>query len=214
MKKTLAGAAVLLTAALTLTACGDDAGSSESSGHDMSSMSGSPESPDGGTDSASARNDADVTFAQGMIPHHQQAVEMAKMATDRAASAEVKDLASKIEAAQAPEIEMLTSWLESWGEEVPSDSMEEDDMSGMDHGSGEMAGMMDQDDMAKLEKASGAEFDRMFLQMMIEHHTGAVEMAQTEVDNGGNTDAITMAERINTTQRAEIDQMKQLLQQS
>ena len=210
MNTFLARAAVIATALLTLTACGNDAGTA-SGDHDMSTMSSSPSSDDSSADSASDFNDADVAFAQGMIPHHEQAVEMAMMASDRASNPQVKQLASKIQAAQEPEIERLTTWLRAWGEEVPSGAMG-GDMSGMDQGSGGMTGMMSAGDMAKLEKASGAAFDRMFLQMMVEHHTGAVKMAQTEVANGENADAKAMAEEIITTQRAEIDEMKQLQQ--
>ena len=144
-------------------------------------------------------NDADVEFAQGMIPHHEQAVEMAGMATEQAESADVKALAEQIEAAQAPEIETLRSWLEDWGED--------EDMGGMDHGSG----MMSDDDMSALEEATGAEFDRMFLEMMIEHHEGAIEMADTEIEDGQFPDAIEMAETIKSTQEAEIAEMEALL---
>ncbi|EGD42859.1 DUF305 domain-containing protein [Nocardioides sp. NPDC057772] len=154
-------------------------------------------------------NDADVTFAQQMIPHHQQAIEMAELAETRAESQEVKDLAADIEAAQGPEIETMTGWLESWGEDVPDEGMP-----GMDHGdmsSEEMTGMMSEEDMTALENASGAEFDQMFLTMMIEHHEGAVEMAQTEQADGEFPDATAMAEDIATAQTEEIQTMQALL---
>ena len=183
--------------ALLLTACGNDSTSNDDAGS-------------GDTSSEAAFNDADVTFAQGMIPHHQQAVEMAQMAEDRAESPELKQLASEIEAAQAPEIEQLTSWLEDWDAEVPSDSMGHGDM-GHGDSSSDMSGMMTGEDMGMLENANGMDFDRMFLTMMIEHHEGAVEMAQTEVADGENPDAIAMAEQIISTQEAEIEQMKGML---
>jgi uncharacterized protein (DUF305 family) len=148
-----------------------------------------------------AHNDSDVDFAQGMIPHHEQAVEMASMAATQAESSEVKELAQRIEAAQAPEIEELRSWLEAWGED--------EDMGDMDHGSG----MMSEDDMGELEAASGAEFDRMFLEMMIQHHEGAIEMAEAEIDDGQFPDAVEMAETIKSTQQDEIDEMEALLDQ-
>ena len=145
--------------------------------------------PTGSTESSDAQfNEADVTFAQEMIPHHQQAIEMADLAESRAESQEVKDLAADIEAAQGPEIETLTGWLESWGEDVPDEGM-----SGMDHGdmsSDEMGGMMTEDEMAELEAAAGAEFDQMFLTMMIEHHEGAIEMAKTEQSEGEFPEAV------------------------
>lgn len=152
---------------------------------------------------AAAHNDADVAFAQGMIPHHEQAVEMAQLARDRAEGDEVKDLAARIEAAQAPEIEEMEGWLADWGEEAAS-------MGDMDHaGSGMMSGA----EMEGLEAASGTEFDRMFLEMMVAHHTGAVEMAETEIDDGEFPDAIALAEMIKSAQEAEIAEMEALLEQ-
>ncbi len=149
-------------------------------------------------------NQADVEFAQGMIPHHQQAVEMASLAKERASAPEVKQLATDIEGAQQPEIDTMTQWLESWGEEVPD--------SGMEHGGGhEMPGMMTEDQMTQLEQAKGGAFDRMFLEMMIEHHEGAIEMAKTEQAEGENSDAIKLAEGIEKAQTQEITLMKDLL---
>ena len=192
MKRILA-LVTLLIAAFALTACGGD---------EPASSSG-----DTGASTSEQFNDADVTFAQGMIPHHQQAVEMAQLAADRAQSQEVKDLAADIEAAQAPEIEQLTTWLEAWGEDVP-------DEGGMDHGdmsSDDMGGMMTEDEMADLEAASGAEFDQMFLTMMIEHHEGAIEMAKTEQSEGQFPEAVDMAKEIETTQAEEVRTMQDLL---
>lgn len=187
MRKVLIGAA-LAASLFTLAACGND---------DDTEASGA------------AHNDADVTFAQQMIPHHQQAVEMAELAETRAGSEEVKSLAADIKAAQGPEIDTLTGWLESWGEDVPDGGM-----AGMDHGdmsSDEMGGMMSDDDMSSLADASGAEFDRMFATMMIEHHQGAIEMAQTEQAEGKFPDATAMAEDIEATQAEEIKTMQALL---
>ncbi|MDT0344424.1 DUF305 domain-containing protein [Streptomyces litchfieldiae] len=192
-------AAGAVTAALLLAACGGDDDSAEHAGH-------------GGDTTAPEHNEADVSFAQGMIPHHQQAVEMADLARERAGSEEVRALAEQIRAAQDPEIETLTGWLEEWGEEVPGAGM---DHSG--HGSGEagegheMAGMMSEAEMAELANASGAAFDTAFLEMMVEHHRGAVEMAEAERADGAYEPALDMAEDITTSQTAEIDQMNQLL---
>lgn len=199
MRKTLAAIALLATAGLTLTACADDPDG------DATSSTGS--------DSTAAFNDADVNFAQLMIPHHEQAIEMAQMAQGRASNGEVLELAESIEAAQGPEIETLEGWLEAWGEEVTSGGM-----GGMDHGDmgddsgGAMSGMMDEEEMNGLMEASGADWDRMFLEMMIEHHEGAVEMAQVEVDQGENPDAVALAEKIISDQQAEIAQMQHLLE--
>ncbi|MGH3352002.1 MAG: DUF305 domain-containing protein [Nocardioides sp.] len=159
---------------------------------------------------SAGHNDADVAFAQQMIPHHQQAIEMTELAETRAESQEVKDLAADIEAAQGPEIETMTGWLESWGEDVPDKGM-----SDMDHGdmsSDEMSGMMSEEDMTDLGSASGSRFDQMFLTMMIEHHEGAIEMAQTEQVDGQFPDATAMAEDIETAQTEEIRTMQALLQ--
>ncbi|MFF0012030.1 DUF305 domain-containing protein [Streptomyces sp. NPDC005374] len=164
----------------------------------------------GGSDSTAASHNAqDVSFAQGMIPHHQQAVEMAELADGRASSGEVKDLAARVEKAQGPEIRTMTGWLKTWEENVPSS------MPGMDHSSHSgMAGMMDSADMDKLGKASGEDFDSMFLTMMVEHHEGAVKMATTEQDKGAYKPATDMAGSIVTSQNAEITEMKKLLGQN
>ena len=158
--------------------------------------------------SSAAFNNADVSFAQGMIPHHTQAVEMADLATTRASSAKVKDLAARIKAAQGPEIAMMTAWLKSWNKPVIASS---GGMAGMDHGSDAGMGMMSAADMKSLTASTGAAFDKMFLTMMIEHHKGAIEMAKTEQATGKFSDAKTMAGSIITGQQAEIDEMNKLL---
>ena len=150
---------------------------------------------------AAAHNDADVEFAQKMIPHHGQAVEMAQLAATRAESEEVKALASRIEAAQTPEIEKMTGWLAEWGEDV-------EPMEGMGGGSE----MMSETEMKDLEAASGAEFDRMFLTMMVAHHTSAIEMADTEIADGKSDDAIGLAKEIKSAQESEIAEMNGLLE--
>ncbi|MGI5376870.1 DUF305 domain-containing protein [Streptomyces sp. CA-251387] len=196
------------TAALVLAACGGDNGGSDSGAAAKESATSSADSTAGA--SADAHNDQDVSFAQGMIPHHQQAVEMAEMAADRASSAQVKDLAARIRKAQDPEIETMSGWLKAWGEDVPLA------MPGMDHSGGHsggsgMAGMMDQKDMDELMKASGKAFDTMFLTMMVEHHEGAVEMATTEKEKGQYGPATDLADAIITAQTAEIQEMNKLL---
>jgi uncharacterized protein (DUF305 family) len=202
-RKTTLLAGALLTGALVLTGCLGDSVAS----HMDSMESGSAESTSTSAGEDAAFNDADVTFTQGMIPHHEQAIEMAQMAEERAEDPRVLDLAGRIEAAQQPEIETLTGWLQEWG--VEDSGMGGMDHGGMDHG----GGMMSEEDMNALMAASGAEFDRHFLEMMIEHHTGAVEMAETEIADGQNADAIAMAETIRDTQNAEITEMEQLLTQ-
>jgi uncharacterized protein (DUF305 family) len=192
MRRAIGALALVLVGAAGLAACGED---------------------DGGSDGASesGHNNADVEFAQGMIPHHEQAIEMAQLAEGRVSSPEVKQLAADIEAAQDPEIETMTGWLEDWGEDVPSGGS----MEGMDHGdmSGDnMPGMMSDADMEELESASDAEFDQMFLTMMIEHHEGAIEMARAERSDGEYAEAVDLAKKIETDQTAEIATMEKLLE--
>ena len=158
-------------------------------------------------------NEADVAFAQMMIPHHREAVEMAELPNDRAEDPEVKALAEQIRAAQEPEIAQLTGFLNAWGAEVPpSNSME-----GMDHGSmpstsgpSDTGGMMTPAQMEQLRNATGAGFDQMFLTMMIEHHRSAISGAQKEIAQGSNPDAKELAEKIVADQTAEISRMQQM----
>ena len=166
---------------------------------------------------SAAHNAADVTFAQGMIPHHQQAVVMAELAGSRAANDGVKQLAARIRQAQAPEIAQMQGFLAAWGVEAGTPTSTS--MGGMDHGSmpsmgqsmGQMPGMMTEEQMTAMEKASGPEFDRMFLQMMIDHHEGAVRMAGTEVKDGQSAEAKALAQKITDAQKAEITEMTTML---
>lgn len=185
MRTKLFAATLIVTATLVLTACG-----------------GSDTSAGGG-----AFNDADVTFASEMIPHHEQATEMAGLAASRSTDPEVLALASDIEKAQGPEITTMKGWLRSWGKDMPA---EHGSMTGMDDGSA-MPGMMSDTQMTQLAAASGAEFDTQFLTMMIEHHTGAIAMAKDEQTSGTYGPAVDLAATIATAQSAEIDLMKSLL---
>ncbi len=147
-------------------------------------------------------NAADVTFATDMIPHHRQAVEMADFAESRSSNPEVLELAAGIRDAQDPEIATMSGWLEEWGEPLP------EEMDGMARGG--MPGMMSEEQLAELEAATGTTFDEQFLEMMIDHHTGAVQMAQTEQADGQFADAIALAEQIEESQTAEIATMEEL----
>lgn len=164
---------------------------------------------------AEDHNDADVTFAQMMIPHHEQAIEMAKLAPTRAQSADVKDLAAQIQSAQDPEIAQLKAWLTSWDEPTTADQAGGmtgmNGMNGMDHSQMSGGGMMSSEDMSKLEGLSGAEFDHAFLTMMTAHHQGAIDMARTEQSDGSYGPAKDMAANIVRTQSDEIDTMNKLL---
>jgi uncharacterized protein (DUF305 family) len=161
---------------------------------------------------AQTHNQADITFVQGMIPHHVQAVAMSTMAAQRAASPQVKHLAARIRAAQQPEIDQMSGFLRAWNAPVPASESAQGGMGQRDHGaSGAMPGMMSGDQMRQLGQASGDAFDRMFLQMMIAHHQGAVTMARTELSDGQNPDARQLAQRIIDAQQREITEMQTLL---
>jgi uncharacterized protein (DUF305 family) len=164
-----------------------------------------------GSDEAVDHNKQDVEFAQDMIVHHSQALEMAKLAPAKAESERVKTLAGKIEGAQQPEIDTMNAWLQSWGEDAVDPSS-----SGADHAAhgSSMPGVMTEDDMKRLESLNGPAFDKAFLEMMIEHHTGAIEMAGIENEQGKNLDAKVLAQSIATSQQAEINEMRDLLTQS
>jgi uncharacterized protein (DUF305 family) len=190
-RASLAGAT--LTIALLLAACGDH-DAMPGMQHDSGTTAAGSASP-----GAAAFNDADVMFAQMMIPHHRQAVQMAALADARAADAEVKTLAGQIKTAQDPEINTMTGWLSSWGRPAPA-------MSGMD-----MPGMMSDADMNKLKAATGKDFDKQFCTMMTAHHQGAITMAQDEISNGSNAGAKALAQQIVTAQHAEIGTMNKIL---
>ncbi|MGY2085895.1 DUF305 domain-containing protein [Blastococcus sp. SYSU DS0539] len=194
----------LMSAVVVLAGCSETA---------ETPTAGSSATDESSADQNAEFNDADVTFAQGMVPHHEGALTMAEVATDRASDPRVVDLAERIEAGQDPEIDLMTGWLEEWGQPLPEDS---GDMGGMDHGSEGMGGMdpgsegmggMGMEDMP----AAGPEFDRMWLEAMIEHHEGAVEMARTEIEGGRNAEAVDLARLISQTQTQEIEEMQQLL---
>jgi uncharacterized protein (DUF305 family) len=207
VRKATLGAALALAGVLLLGACGNGDGSSGTT------TEPTPEATTTTKAAAGQFNDADVTFAQGMIPHHRQAVEMADFAEARAQSPEVLKLAAQIKAAQDPEIQTMTGWLEQWGQDVPEDMGGMEGHEGMDSGE-DMPGMMSSEDMDKLEAAKGAAFDKMFMDMMIEHHEGAIEMAKTEQSDGKYAEAKQLAETIEKAQTAEIATMRKLLAQS
>ncbi|MFC6066547.1 DUF305 domain-containing protein [Streptomyces ochraceiscleroticus] len=203
-------------AALVLAACGGN-----DKGHDMGSMESSSKASASASPSAKGgkHNSADVSFAKEMIQHHRQAIEMADLADGKRVSSEVKDLSTEVKGAQDPEIKKMSGWLTSWGEEAP------EDMSGMDHGdmdhgdmghdmSSSMPGMMSSEDMDKLKKSSGADFDKMFLEMMVEHHKGALQMAETEKAKGEYGPAKKLADDVITAQKAEIEKMDTMLKKS
>ncbi|WP_259346280.1 DUF305 domain-containing protein [Curtobacterium sp. ME26] len=188
--RTLAVAAAL-TLGLTLAGC--SAGNSSSHADAASS-----------TSAASAHNDQDVMYAQMMLPHHKQAVEMSDMLLAKGSGVDtgVTDLAKQIKAEQSPEINQLTSWLKGWDE--PTESKH----SGMGHS---MSGMMSDSDINDLDQASAKDAAKLYLEQMVQHHKGAVDMAKTEVDKGKNTDAVAMAKSIVSSQTEQITQMQDKL---
>ena len=205
MKHTRKLAALGIAAALAvgLSACGDDPASDGAA------------TSDGATSTASA---SDVAFAHAMIPHHQQAVAMAGMALDPAsgASAQVQELAGQIEAAQGPEIQQMTMMLGDWDQpmSMPGATSPEDmeGMEGMDHDMGgmTMSGMMSAEDMAALDQMTGAQFDQEWLQMMTEHHQGAIDMAEQAAAATLDPQVAALADGIITAQQAEIATMQQM----
>lgn len=192
--RVIALTAVPLAAALALAGCAASGNGSMPGMDHGDGMSSSPSA-----DVEGEFNSADSMFAMMMIPHHEQAVEMSDMLLGKSGvDEEVLQLAQQIKDAQAPEIELMQSWLDAWGMQAPDE---------MDHGDG----MMSADDMAALEAAEGAEASRLFLEQMIVHHQGAIEMAETELDDGVNPDALELAQAIVDAQTAEIATMQDLL---
>ncbi len=183
------------------------------------SSSGSSTTPSVGSSAMMTGSATDVAFAQSMIPHHQQAVEMADLALapQADASPQVKQLAEQIKAAQDPEIQQMTGWLQGWGAPtaMPGASsapgMQGMDHSGHDMGGMSVSGMMTDEQMQALRAASGQEFDDMWLQMMIEHHQGAIAMAEQVKGAAGDPQVAALADQIIAAQQQEIATMQESL---
>lgn len=221
MKRTMTLTALALASALTLTACGtgaqdENAGAEASATATSSAPAATPAATATATPSTTAtgsaeevsaeHNDADVMFAQMMIPHHQQAVEMSEMLLAKDdVPAEVAAFAQKVIDAQGPEIERMNAMLTAWGQ----DPVDTDGMEGMDHGG--MSGMMSEEDMTALDQAQGTEAARLYLEQMTAHHKGAVDMAKDEAKDGQNPQAVQLAEQVIADQEAEITEMQQML---
>jgi uncharacterized protein (DUF305 family) len=190
------GLALGVAGLLALAGCASGAGESAGGGHDdHAGMTGTAAPASDGTA-------ADIMFAQMMIPHHEQAIEMSDIVLAKAGlDPEVAALAEEIQAAQGPEIDQLETWLEEWG--APRE---------MPGGGHEMSGMLSADDLAALEAADAATASRLFLEQMIGHHEGAVEMAEEQLASGSHEGATEMAEAIIETQNAEIEHMQALLE--
>lgn len=161
-------------------------------------------------------NDADVDFATAMIPHHAQALAMVDLTRGRELSPDLKLLTETIQAAQGLEIETMVDWLTAWGEPIPETmrdhvNAEDPDMSGDDMGVADVPGMMTDADLAELDATQGEEFETMWLELMIRHHEGAIEMARAEREDGTFGPALKLASSIASSQKAEIDNMEKLL---
>lgn len=144
-------------------------------------------------------------FAQMMIPHHQQAVEMSTLAETRTTNPEVLALAAEIKAAQAPEINQMAAWLKEWGLPVPSSTSDME--AHADHG---MKGMLTEEELAQLANSKEADFDQLFAEFMILHHEGAVEMAE-DVINSQDERVRLLAMEIIKTQNDEIERLQEIL---
>ena len=178
-----AAAAAVLTAA-TLSSCG-----------------GTPRPAD--TPPSAVHNADDVMFAQRMIPHHQQAVDMAAMVPSHTANPTLRVVAIHISTDQRAEISMLNDLLDRWDAPTAAPSLVPGAMS--------MEGMVDDATMRRLPSLSGAEFDTVWITAMIGHHQGAVTMAQAELAHGQSPDAQKMARLIINAQQREISYMTGLI---
>lgn len=138
---------------------------------------------------------SDINFAEMMIPHHEQAIEMSEIAFKNTMNSEVLQLAQEIKDAQAPEIDLMMSWA---GVKVST------------HAGHMMDGMLSEDELNALREARGAEFDRLFLQGMIKHHQGAIEMAM-DVKNSNSMVVADLSAAIIKQQEIEITRMEELL---
>ncbi len=195
MKIRIATVVALAAAVTTLTACGS------------SSSQNAATTPAPTSVAATDHNDADSAFATEMIPHHAQAVQMADLALDYATNADLKAMATKIKADQAPEITTMTGWLTAWGEPVPKTSASMGGMNAMGY-SGHAMGMMSDAQMMTLGNMIGVNFDRMWIRMMIAHHQGAIDMSKAELTSGQYTGAKALAQSIITSQTTQITQLR------
>jgi uncharacterized protein (DUF305 family) len=216
MKRTFTLTAAAVAATILLAACGSD--DPEPGGTaDMDDQSSSSSAPDSGqsatgTPASGDHNDADIVFAQMMIPHHGQAVEMSDMLLAKDdVDQRVLELAHQIKDAQQPEITRMSGWLKGWGEDVPDMDMDMGMGAGMGDMDHSMDGMMSPEDMQALEDASGAGASALFLEQMTQHHNGAIDMAETELTDGANPEAKQLAQQIIDSQQAEIDTMQEIL---
>ncbi|HEX6869777.1 MAG TPA: DUF305 domain-containing protein [Micromonosporaceae bacterium] len=194
----LAGTTTVLT---LLIATGCASGSTDHGG--MAAGGPSATQPASGS-TGQGHNDGDIAFAQMMIPHHQQAVEMATLAATRASDPQIKELAAQIKAAQAPEITTMTNWLKAWG--MPTAAAHD-----MHEGMAHMPGMLSDQELAQLKAASGKDFDRLFARMMIAHHNGAIQMCRDVRIQGVSAEVNALATKIEQVQADEVAVLEEIL---
>ena len=150
-----------------------------------------------------AYNAMDVEYVRMMIPHHTQALRMSALAPERAGDAKVRSMAERIHASQAPELGVLRAWLTERGLEETAG----------DHAHGTMPGMQSDEAMQRLADARGAEFDRLFVEMMVDHHEGAIEMSVNLLKVGRDLTIEELATGVAAEQAVEIDRLRALLPQ-
>jgi len=152
-------------------------------------------------------NKADVKFAQTMVPHHEQAIEMSDLILAKSeVASEVTKLAHQVKDAQGREMTTMTGFLTAWNQPlIPDHSAEADEH----HWDAE--GMLTPEEMQELTTADGRTGQQLFLEGIIEHHKGAIAMVQDEIDNGQNPDALKLAQAIKDRQTAEIETMEGVL---
>lgn len=197
MKRFTAVPTTAVAIALVLAGCKSaGSGSFESSMPGMDQSTTTPSPSVHASAAEAACNNADIQFAQTMIPHHRQAVQMTEIIlAEQEIDPHVKQLAERIKAAQGPEIDKLSGWLKAWGEASSTSA-------GLT-----VDGMMNAADLADLEGAQGGEAAHMFLAQMMVHHQGAITMAEEEVANGANPGAVGLAQSIVEDRKAEIQAM-------
>ena len=194
---------VAAVSAMTLALAACSGGQPSEAGHGHGGASSSPTTGSASPGSA-AKSPADVMFVTMMIPHHEQAVEMSDLLLAKSGvDAGVRKLAEQIKAAQQPEIDQMKNWLTDWG-------IDDSQLDSMDH-SDHMDGMLTKEQLDKLRKADGPTGQRLYLEGMIEHHQGAVDMANNVLEAGQNPDVRKLAQEIVTSQQAEITEMNKML---
>ena len=173
---------------------------------DAAKASGAPKAP----------SKADVEFMQGMIMHHNQAVEMTELLKTRTKDPAVRELGDKIDVSQTDEMRWMKQWLTDRGFSTEMPAMDMPNMKGMDMDMPPMPGMLTKAQMETLRKASGPQFDHLFLTGMIQHHTGALIMVKELFANPGagqDPQLFDFANDVDNTQQAEIDIMRHMLKE-